>query len=189
MSGNSSLFSTLHQFVPMPTVFLADGFSINVHGVRSASPLPSVSLPSVLYFPSFFLSLLSVSKLTKLLNCSVYFDPTSVTIQDLKTWTVIGTGHESQGLYYLHPTSPHINATTATPLQIHCRLGHPSVSNLQLMVPSLGYVLHILCESCQLGKYSRTQFSSRINKRVSAPFELVHSDIWRLSRTVSRSGF
>jgi hypothetical protein len=34
------------------------------------------------------------------------------------------------------------------------------------------------CEACQLSKHHRVSFPSRVVRRVSSPFELVHSDVW-----------
>ncbi|RVW36310.1 hypothetical protein CK203_106824 [Vitis vinifera] len=48
----------------------------------------------------------------------------------------IGIGRESQGLYYLtSDSSPAVCISTDTPFLIHSRLGHPSLSKFQKMVP------------------------------------------------------
>ena len=60
-----------------------------------------ISLSSVLYIPSFPFNLLSISKLTKILNCAAIFLSTHCIFQDLKTRKIIGGGHEADGLYYL----------------------------------------------------------------------------------------
>ena len=60
-----------------------------------------ISLSSVLYIPSFPFNLLSISKLTKILNCAAIFLSTHCIFQDLKTRMIIGGGHEAGGLYYL----------------------------------------------------------------------------------------
>jgi len=72
--------------------------------------------------------------------------------------------------------------------QVHSRLGHPSLANLKVMVPSLKNVSEFLFEACQLGKHTRASFPSRVDRRASAPFVLVHTDVWGPSRTVSRNG-
>ena len=61
----------------------------------------------------------------------------------------------------------------------------PSYSSLSLPCPS--YL--IWCESCQLGKHSRTSFSRSVTRDASSPFALVHSDIWGPSRVKSTLGF
>ena len=72
-----------------------------------------------------------------------------------------------------------------SPLTIHAQLGHHSLSKLQKLVSSLSKVSNLHCQSCQLGKHNRSQFHNRVNKQVSFPFALVHSDVWGPSRTVS----
>ena len=44
-------------------------------------------------------------------------------------------------------------------------------------------------ESCQLGKHVCSSYSSRLNKRADASFDLVHSNIWGHSRVKSKQGF
>ena len=46
-----------------------------------------------------------------------------------------------------------------------------------------------MCESCQLGKHSRTSFPRSVKCDASSPFALVHSDIWGPSRVKSTLGF
>ena len=49
-------------------------------------------VPDVLHVPSFHVNLLSVSKLTKSLNCSLTFYPDFCVLQDLETKKMIGLG-------------------------------------------------------------------------------------------------
>ena len=45
-----------------------------------------------------------------------------------------------------------------------------------------------MCESCQLGKHYRSSYSSRDDIPSSAPFDLLHCDVWGPSHTLSISG-
>ncbi|RVW53636.1 Retrovirus-related Pol polyprotein from transposon RE2 [Vitis vinifera] len=55
---------------------------------------------------------------------------------DRSTGKTIGIGRESQGLYHLtSDSSPAVCISTDAPLLIHNRLGHPSLSKFQKMVP------------------------------------------------------
>ena len=45
------------------------------------------------------------------------------------------------------------------------------------------------CESCQYTKLHRVHLSPRVNKRASAPFELVHYDVWGPCPILSSIGF
>ncbi|KAL6343109.1 hypothetical protein AAG906_018947 [Vitis piasezkii] len=87
--------------------------------------------------------------------------------------------------------SDHISVCISTnaPLLIHSRLGHPSPSKFQKMVPRFSYLLSLACESGQLGKHTRVSFPKRLNNRAKCPFELVHIDVWGLCRTASTLGF
>ncbi|XP_071918386.1 retrovirus-related Pol polyprotein from transposon TNT 1-94 isoform X2 [Coffea arabica] len=109
--------------------------------------------------------------------------------QDLKTKRTIGGGYEHNGLYFLNFNGPIACPATVSPLEIHCRLGHPSLQNLKKLVPTLSQLSSLECESCQLGKHHRVSFAPRVNKRVSEPFLLVHSDVWGPSRVTSKLGF
>ena len=63
----------------------------------------------------------------------------------------IGTGYESQGLYYIQPTSSIISVVAESPELLHCRLGHPNIEKLRKMVPSLSTLEFLECESSQNG--------------------------------------
>ena len=53
------------------------------------------------------------------------------------------------------------------------------------MVPSLSKLSSLPCESCQLGKHTRSPFPDRVSHHSTSPFALVHFDIWGLSHTMS----
>ncbi|RVW72360.1 Retrovirus-related Pol polyprotein from transposon TNT 1-94 [Vitis vinifera] len=109
---------------------------------------------------------------------------------DRSTGKTISIGRESQGLYHLTaPSTPTVCISTDAPLLIHNRLGHPSLSKFQKMVPSFSSLSSLACESCQLGKHTRVSFPKRLNNRAKSPFELVHIDVWGPCRTASTLGF
>ncbi|RVX16137.1 Retrovirus-related Pol polyprotein from transposon RE1 [Vitis vinifera] len=96
---------------------------------------------------------------------------------DRSTRKTIGIGHESQGLYHLtSPSSPIACISTDAPLLIHSRLGHPSLSKFQKMVPRFSTLSSLACESYQLGKHTRVSFPKRLNNRAKSHFKLVHTD-------------
>ncbi|KEH27893.1 hypothetical protein MTR_5g048690 [Medicago truncatula] len=100
--GNPSLISNLSPPNIPHNITLANGSKEQVTGIGQASPLPSLSLNYVLFVPGCPFNLISISKLTDSLNCSITFSSKSFCIQDCNTWKTIGTGYVSQGLYYLH---------------------------------------------------------------------------------------
>ncbi|RVW98157.1 Retrovirus-related Pol polyprotein from transposon TNT 1-94 [Vitis vinifera] len=69
------------------------------------------------------------------------------------------------------------------------RLGHPSISKFQKMVPHFSTLSSLACEPCQLEKHTRVSFPKHLNNRAKSPFELVHTDLWGPSRTASTLGF
>lgn len=103
-------------------------------------------LNSLLHF-----NLLSVSQITKALNCCVLFFSDLCLFQDLMTGKIIGRGRESGGLYVLETTIPKMPnpkvpklvacSSTMTPLQLHYRLGHPSLPILKKIVSSFPKVI------------------------------------------------
>ncbi|RVW27581.1 Retrovirus-related Pol polyprotein from transposon TNT 1-94 [Vitis vinifera] len=136
LSGNKDLFSSITTTSDLPTVTLANGSQTVAKGIGLALPLPSLPLTSVLYTPECPFNLISISKITRTLNCSITFSDKFVTLQDRSTGKTIGIGRESQGLYHLtSDSSPAVCISTDAPLLIHNRLGHPSLSKFQKMVP------------------------------------------------------
>ena len=107
------------------------------------------------------------------------------------TKQIIGKGRESEGLYILDLAVPRPVAYSGvtTPFEKHCRLGHPSLSLLKMLCPLFLSLSSLDCESCQFVKHHRLHSSSRVNKRTSAPFELVNSDVWGPCTVVSPTGF
>ena len=73
MTGTSGLLSDLEHSSSLPNVTLVDGSTTIVSGLGTTNLSPNLSLSSVLYIPDFLFNLLSISKLTKLLNCAAFF--------------------------------------------------------------------------------------------------------------------
>lgn len=149
---------------------------------------PTMTLKSALYVPSFPINLISVRKLMHTLHCIVTFSSPFVYIQDSKTKAMIGTGRESHGGHYILTGIPTALTTSGDILRTHCQLGHPGLPSLRQMRPSLSHISSLECESCHLGKHHRISFPVS-HKRASAPFVLVHSDVWGPTRVPSTFGF
>ena len=88
----------------------------------------------------------------------------------------------SSGLQALFVTS---NATSS--LLWHCHLGNPCFDKLKKTLQWFS-LTQFVCESCQLGKHHRSCYSSRDVIPSSAPFDLLHCDVWGPSCTPSISG-
>ena len=123
MIGNLRLFSTLQSDFSKPTVTLADGSEARTLGTGTIFPISSLPLNSVLYVQNLSFNLLSVSQLTRDLNCYVSFFPDHCLFQDLTTKRVIGGGHVSEGHYILDriPPKPAACISKPTPLELHCQ--------------------------------------------------------------------
>ena len=144
----------------------------------------------VLYIPNFPFNLISISKLTCDLHYVLTFSHNSVTLQDQSTGKTIGIGHESQGLFHLSsPLSSTACTSTEAPLLFHSRLGHPSLSKFRKSVPHFFSLSSLECELCQLGKHTHVSFPKRLDPRTKSPFELVHTDVWGPSRSISTLRF
>ncbi|KAL5810383.1 hypothetical protein ACOSQ3_027085 [Xanthoceras sorbifolium] len=172
MTGNSSLFSTFQSHTSTSTVTLDDGSPSCVHGSGTITPTPLLPLSSVLHLPNLSFNLISVSQLTRNLNCYISFFPDHCLFQDLMTKQIIGKGHESGGLYILNTSIPKSVACSGvtSPFEAHCRLGHPSLPLLKKLCPQFSKVSSLDCESCQFAKHHRLSSSPRVNKRASVPF-------------------
>ena len=142
-------------------------------GIGLTHTLPSLLLTSVLYTSECPFNLISISKITRTLNCSIIFSDKFVTFHDRSKGKTIGIGRESQGLYHLtSKSSPAVCVSTDAHLLIHSRLGHPSLSMFKKMVTRFSTLSSLACESCQLGKHTRVSFLKRLNNRAKSPFEL-----------------
>ena len=88
---------------------------------------------------------------------------------------IIGRGHESGVLYILETevSKSVVCSKVVTPFKLHCHMGHPSLSLLKKLYPQFSSLSSLNCESCQYVKLHRVHLSPRVNKRASAPFELM----------------
>nr|KYP32021.1 hypothetical protein KK1_047400 [Cajanus cajan] len=171
------MFSSMSPFKSPHLITLADGSRIAPKGIGQVSLSLSLNLNSVLFIPNCPFNLISLSQLTKSLNCSVTFSAESFVIQERGTGRKIGAGHESGGLYYFEMQPPVSCVVVLSPKLLHDHLGHPSLSKLKLLVPSLQKLAELGCESCQLGKHVRSSFPKQTDKRCNLIFTTIHSDI------------
>ncbi|KAJ9542741.1 LOW QUALITY PROTEIN: hypothetical protein OSB04_029247 [Centaurea solstitialis] len=191
MTGNPNLLSDFTKHTPSARVTVADGNLSQVEGSGTVKLSPSVLLSSVLSLPNFSFNLMSVSKITRGLKCSVNFFPDYCVFQDLQTKRIIGRGRESDGLYIFEQRTPYslTSSSFASAFEVHCRLGHPSLQSLKKLHPEFSHLLSLQCESCQFAKHQCVHLSPRVNKRATSPFQLVHSDVWGPCSVASKTGF
>jgi len=163
----------------------ASGELIAVQGGGSIVFSEKLKLKNYLYVPVLSSKLLSVSQVTKELNCVVLMFSNFCILHDILKKEIIGRGTEREGLYYIdevvqkgHVMLAHGTVTRQLWLWHRC-LGHPSFGYLKILFPSLftSNTKSIKCETCIRAKNYRVTFSLN-NNRVNSAFSLVHSDVW-----------
>lgn len=184
MSYDSKDFCTLSP-QSKSHIETASGEIVEVKGGGSITFSNKMKINNCLYIPSLSSKLLSISQVTKQLNCVVLKYPTFCVLQDIRTKEIVGRGTERGGLYYFdevvhkgHAMLAH--GTTERQLWLwHRCLGHPSFSYLKTLFLSLflNNSIHEKCETCILAKTHRASFNQS-NTRVDSVFSLIHSDVW-----------
>ncbi|XP_075521576.1 uncharacterized protein LOC142554787 [Primulina tabacum] len=106
-----------------PTVQLPNGGYAQIKSVGTMNLCNDMSVDDVLYVPNFKVNLLSISKLTRALNCSVTFYPHFCVLQDSTTKNMIGLGRQS---YLCFATNIHPTHKFAAQSQRCVFLGYPS---------------------------------------------------------------
>ena len=165
----------------------ANGETYPVTGAGTVPLCPSLSLAHTLLVPSLSNKLMSVSQVTKELNCVIVIYSTFCLLQDILSKEIIGSGTKRGGLYYLDDFSPgkahHTHHQTSShERQIwlwHRRLGNPSFGYLQHLFPSLFSRLQngdFKCDTCIKAKSQRVSYPVSLNK-TNIPFALIHSDV------------
>ena len=202
MTFDKSFFSSLSPS-PIQEVSNANGVSFPVLGIGSIQVTPTLVLNNVLYVPALSHHLLSVSELNSQSKCSVTFFPMYVIFQDLSTQAVIDRGDLRGRLFHLdcmysgetRAPSPTVALTLNSDRvkQIwlwHRRMGHPSFGVMKKSMPSLFVGIKessLHCETCVFAKSHKSSYSPSLSSS-SAPFELIHSDVWGPSKNLTLTG-
>ena len=179
----------------------ANGSTSPITGEGSIILSDSLTLDTVLVVPSLEHNLLSVSKITSTLACTVIFWPAFCVFQDILTQKILGYGVRRGKLYYLELTEKggskfsQANQTSsedkarAIVWLWHRRLGHLSFGYLKKLQPHLFSVFSNLdfhYEICELAKSHRISYLPSLNKS-SEPFAVIHSDVWGPAKIPSLS--
>lgn len=146
----STSLSNYHPANTPQSITQANGSLSKVVDSISTHLSYDIELLSILHVSSFPFNLLSISKITKTLNCFVSFYPSMCIFQDLETRKMIGMGPEICGLYYLdlHLSPSRALQSPISALQWHCCLGHPSLFTMKCQIPSLHHELTVHCKAC-----------------------------------------
>ena len=185
MTKTSSLLSSYHLSPSHPAITIYDGCPCPVQGHDTTRVTNSLSLHQILYVPGFPVNLLFISVSTRALPYTVTFFPFHCIFQDLHTRQRIGLSRENGwGIYELVSDEPSLGlralfviSLISSSLLWHRRLGHPCFERLKKTLQWLS-LTQFLYESCQMGKHHWSFYSSRDGILSSAPFDLLHSDVW-----------
>ena len=197
MTSHASYFSQKTPLVPSPIIHTADSSHMSVSHIGTVSS-PDLTIPDTYLIPKLSFNLLSVGQLCEL-GLDLHFSNRGVDVQDPLTGKLLGTGRKTGRLFELcnlqipsHMVSSSVAATTTlSPDLWHSRLGHASLSRLQLLASQshLGSVNFdkFDCMSCQFGKQTKLPFN-KSDSFSSAPFDLVHSDVWGPAPFITEGG-
>ncbi|CAH9098740.1 unnamed protein product [Cuscuta europaea] len=128
--GNPHLLSHISKHQNLPLITLANGLQTSASGIGQALPLSSFPVDSVLYVPNTPFNLLSVSKITRALNCSVTFSADSVIVQDHCTGKRLASDMNLKLIPHHVWTSPHISDPSIWRLPFTPSDGHKNCSPL-----------------------------------------------------------
>lgn len=210
-----AMFTSLSP-VTSVSVSLPNGIQVPITHTGTIHITSALILHNVLLVPDFHFNLISVSCLTKTLNCAAHFFPIGCLLQDLTRGLMIGKGSLYNNLYILDKASPpsvslassvSTSSSVASPAlptafcgslldeeQLwHHRLGHPSSNVLRKVSSSLpSFKTNVSdnshCTICPLAKQKRLAFVSN-NNLASQPFDLIHLDVWGPFSVDSIEGF
>ncbi|PKU68330.1 Retrovirus-related Pol polyprotein from transposon TNT 1-94 [Dendrobium catenatum] len=182
-------------------VSIANGSSLPIHNTgQGILPLPDTDrklrLSNLLHVPSLKHNLLSVSKLTTDNSIRICFDANGFTIKDLQDHRPLLHGRLHNGLYQLQlAPNKSISAlqTTRTTLNPwHARLGHPHNHAISILAKSVDTIKAVtssfVCKVCSMAKSHKLAFNNS-KTASSAPFQLIHSDVWGPAPQESLDGF
>ncbi|TYH22047.1 hypothetical protein ES288_A04G095500v1 [Gossypium darwinii] len=101
IGSNKSLFN----YTTCPSkesVRISDGSLTFISGLSSVVFTPNITLSSILHVPKFPVNLLSISTITKALNCKLKLFPVHLVFQDLQIGKMIDSSRLCDGLYLLN---------------------------------------------------------------------------------------
>ena len=180
MTGDITLFHSYQHCSESYKIKIADGSYSWVVGKGSVILPNSFRLLSVLHVPKLTCNLLSISKVTKNLNCVTKFFPNHCEFQEMETGKMIGCAWEHEGLYIFgnkaakgqtHKASCNVlsSFTNSNDHEImfwHFRLGHPSFPYLKKLLPSLFKNKNLKSFHCEFYQLSKHCWNSYVHNLI-----------------------
>ncbi|GJY05612.1 putative RNA-directed DNA polymerase [Tanacetum coccineum] len=169
-------------------VVIPNGDSVLVKGKENYILPGGTKVNGVLYVPDFKCNLLSISRLSRDLQCCISFFPDFCFMQGLHRKNLIGAGICEGGLYRMKMVQGRRAMATIVETW-HKRLRHASKGKLGKInfIKTCTIDFNNFCHSCAKAKHIRTPFPSSCIK-TNAPFQLIHCDIWGGYRVPSYTG-
>ena len=182
MTGQLSLLTNVVSISPCSIGFV-DGSTTFALSMGSFPLSSKISLTNVLYVPALNCTLISVSKILKQTGCLATFTDTVCVLQDRFSRTLIGTGEERDGVYFLTDVATakiHLAGAACDQTLWQQCLGHPSFS----------VCLHYHCFPLLLLALVRVMCVFELNSfnKANDCFSLIHVDVWGPYRVPSSCG-
>ena len=190
MTSDPSLFM---KILPVPNgsiITTTNGSTLKATHIGNIDTF-TLCIPDTYLVLNLSFNLISIGQL-----CDLDFDLHSskqygCIIQDHRTGQKVRTGCKVRTLfeleclkipqYLIYATTPQVKSFSTSLDLWHSRLGHTSFSRIKSLasIGVLGKVSHDTseCLSCQFGKQQASPFNNSESSS-SAPFDLVHYDIW-----------
>lgn len=198
MIGDKSMLQNGTSVDDAGKVQLPTGESANISHIGNCQLSRGNFIKNVLCVPTFKFNLLSMSKLTKELQCCAVFFLDFCLFQDLSSGKVREIGKEQDGLYVMHSKRGKGNTTQHKSLAIqkevdatlwHRRMGHAPMSVLRRITAFQNKSCFIIdkCDICPLSRQTRVPFLVSVTKS-SQLFGLLHVEVWGPYKTATYDG-
>jgi GAG-pre-integrase domain len=154
MMGNQNMLTNYRKINSYQFFTVANNEKIKIEEWGMVSIFPKRFIQDVFYVNNYSINLLSISKLSKDLNCEIIFKMKSIIFQDLLTKEKIDEGYLENGLYFFSTNKLIFNTRKNEILceLWHKRVGHPSDKIFKFIFDfSKDYCTK--CEVCSLSKH------------------------------------
>ncbi|KAH6788110.1 hypothetical protein C2S52_007662 [Perilla frutescens var. hirtella] len=116
----------------------ANGELAPVKGAGTIKLSPTLQLSNCVFVPTMSHKLLSISHVTRELNCTLLMQPHFYLLHDIRTGEIIGRGTERCGLYYVDEIAPKgVAMLTHRPVQSTVLGDHTSETSSPLLIPEV----------------------------------------------------